>query len=101
MAERMVLQPSSDGSIPIPPIHFPAKAHQRLIRERHALEPDPLIEEKRALASSLKNAWVRKIDRKTAEAIILKYEWLGNVGTADHFFGLYLGQTSGWCRVLR
>ena len=92
MAEQVALQPQDDGSIPIPPTQIPAKAHQRLIRERHALEPDPLIEEKRALAASLKNAWVREINRKKAEEIILKYEWLGNVGTTDHYFGLYFGE---------
>lgn len=92
VAEQMVHQPSGGGSIPTSPTQFPAKAHQRLIRERHAQEPDPRIEEKLALAASLKNAWVREIDRKTAEEIILKYEWLGNVGTADHYFGLYFGE---------
>lgn len=92
VAEQMVHQPSGGGSIPTSPTQFPTKAHQRLIRERHALEPDPLIEEKLTLAASLKNAWVREIDRKAAEEIILKYEWLGNMGTADSYFGLYFGK---------
>jgi hypothetical protein len=92
VAERMVFQPSGDGSIPILPIQNSRKAHQRLIREQHALEPDPLIDEKKALAASLKNAVVREIDRKTAETIILKYEWLGTMGTTDFQFGLYCGE---------
>ena len=90
--ERMVYQPSGGGSIPTPPTQFPAKAHQRLIRELHAQEPDPLIEQKIALAASLKNAWVREIDREAAKKIILKYEWLGNMGTADYYFGLYFDE---------
>jgi hypothetical protein len=44
------------------------------------------------LAASLKNAVVREIDRKTAETIILKYEWLGTMGTTDFQFGLYCGE---------
>jgi hypothetical protein len=68
------------------------KAHQRLIREQQALEFDPLIGEKMRLASSLKNAWVKEIDRKTAEEVILRYEWLGNMGVTDYQFGLYFGE---------
>src|SRR5277367_1624474 len=90
--ERVVHQSSDGGPIPTPPLHFSRKAHQRLIRELHALEPDPLIEEKTALAASLKNAWVREIDRKTAKTIILKYEWLKTMGTTDFQFGLYFGK---------
>jgi hypothetical protein len=90
--ERVVHQPSDGGSIPTSPTQFSRKAHQRLIREHHALEPDPLVEEKTALAASVKNARVREIDRKTAETIILKYEWLGNMGTTDYAFGLYFGK---------
>jgi hypothetical protein len=63
-----------------------------LIREQHALEADPLIEEKMLLAMSLKNAVVRQIDRETAKTIILKYEWLGTMGTTDFQFGLYFGE---------
>jgi hypothetical protein len=91
MAEQVVHQPSDGGSIPTTPIQYSQKAHQRLIRERHALESDPLIDEKKALAASLKNAVVREIDRKTAKTIILKYEWLKTMGTTDFQFGLYFG----------
>lgn len=37
----------------------------------------------------MKNAVVREIDRKTAESVILKYEWLGNMGTSARYFGIY------------
>jgi hypothetical protein len=91
MEERVVHQPSGGGSIPTSPLQLSQKAHQRLIREHHALEPDTLVEQKTALAASMKNARVREIDRKTAAGIILKYEWLGNMGTTDCAFGLYFG----------
>ena len=80
-AEQARLHSLGGGSSPTIPLQNFGKAHQRLIRERHAQEPDPLIVVKKALAASMKNAWVREIDRKTAETIILKYEWLGNMGT--------------------
>ena len=76
----------------IPALQYPSKAHQHLIRERLALEPDPFIEEKRALAASLKNGVVREISKSEAKKIILKYEWLGNMGTTDYAFGLYFGK---------
>jgi hypothetical protein len=63
-----------------------------VIRERLALEPEPLIEEKRAAAESLKNAVVREISKSEAKKIILKFEWLRNMGTTDYAFGLYCGQ---------
>ena len=68
-----------------------SKAHQKHIRDSHANEPDLFIEEKRELAASLKNAWVREIDYQAAQEIILKYEWLGNMGTTRHAFGLFFG----------
>jgi hypothetical protein len=83
--------PADGGSNPTVSLHT-LKAHQRLIRERHALEVDPLIEDKRAAASSMSNAWVREIDNETAKQIILKYEWLGTMGTTDYRFGLYFGE---------
>lgn len=85
------IQLADGGANPTSPLHLPAKAHQRIIREKHALEHDPLINEKRAAASSFRNAWVREVDNETAKTIILKYEWLGTMGTTDHRFGLYFG----------
>jgi hypothetical protein len=69
----------------------PVKAHQRLIRERMARLPEPDIDKKRELASSLDNAEVREIDHKAALEIILQYEWIGNAGTSEYRFGLYFG----------
>ncbi|MGA7791783.1 MAG: hypothetical protein WCA19_02010 [Candidatus Acidiferrales bacterium] len=68
------------------------KSHQRLIREQHAQEYDPLLVEKLALAQSLDSATVREISRADAKTIILKYEWLGNMGCTDFTFGLYFGE---------
>ena len=92
MVEQATIQLPGGGSNPTPSLQYPEKAHQRLIRERHALEPDPLIDEKRALAASLKNGMVREISKSEAKKIILKYEWLGNMGTTDFAFGLYFSK---------
>jgi hypothetical protein len=78
------------GSTPTPSLQY-KKAHQRLIRESHAQEHDPLIEEKKALAVSLKDARVREISNTTAKEVILKYEWLGSMGVTDCAYGLYFG----------
>jgi hypothetical protein len=69
-----------------------AKAHQRIIKEQAALVPEPDEHRKRELASSLANAVVREIDHATAKTIILKYEWLKNMGTTEFSFGLYFGE---------
>ena len=90
--EEQLTQSTGGGSKPTSSLQYAEKAHQRLIRERHAQEEDLLIEEKKALAASLTNAVVREIDRETAKTIILKYEWLGNMGTTDYCFGLYFGE---------
>jgi len=68
------------------------KAHQRVIREKHALQPDPLLAEKTALATSFSNARVEEISYQEAKKVILEYEWLGNMGTTDYSFGLYFGE---------
>ena len=92
MVEQATNQSSGGGSNPTPSLHYPEKAHQRLIRERLALEPDPLIDEKRALAASLKNAVVQEIRKSEAKTFIIQYEWLSNFGTSDFTFGLYFGE---------
>lgn len=68
------------------------KAHQRVIRELMAEQPEPDIGEKRKLASSLKNAIVREISYDEARNLILANEWLGNMGTTEFSFGLYFGE---------
>lgn len=58
-------------------------AHQRLIRaHRAALDP-------RAPAPSLQGYTVELIERAEAEPLILSYEWLGTVGRATIFAGLF------------
>lgn len=58
------------------------KAHQRVIRERQAaLEPRPQMQ-------SLAGCWVEPITREEAEAVILKYEWLGTMGRSVATYGL-------------
>jgi hypothetical protein len=69
-----------------------AKAHQRLIKEQAALVPEPNEQRKRELASSFANAVVREIDYATAKTLILRYEWLKNLGTTEFSFGLYFGK---------
>jgi hypothetical protein len=90
--EQVTNQLPDGGLIPASPLQVSQKAHQRLIREQHALEPDPLIEEKRALAASLRNATVREITHAEAKTVILRYEWLGNMGVTDYAFGLYFAE---------
>ena len=68
------------------------KAHQRLIREREALMPDPLRAEKVRLAQSFDNASVREISHAVGKELIERYEWLGNMGCTDYTFGLYFGE---------
>ena len=89
--EEQLAPPTGGVSIPTSPLHI-QKAHQRLIRERHSQEHDPFLPVKRKLARSFDHATVKEIDRATAESIILKYEWLGTMGTTDYQFGLYFGE---------
>ena len=58
-------------------------AHQRIIREAEALrEPRPIV-------ASLEGYEVGVITKQDAEKIILRYEWLGAIGRASLFAGLY------------
>jgi hypothetical protein len=67
------------------------EAHQHIVLERVAASRDPLLEEKRQLASDLSLAVVREIAREEANPLILQYEYLGNVGSARRFYGLFAG----------
>jgi hypothetical protein len=67
------------------------KCHQRVIRERMAEEPEPDLEEKRRLAADFKNAVVREISYDEARNVILANEWLGNLGTTEHAYGIFFG----------
>jgi hypothetical protein len=64
------------------------KCHQRVIREREALSPEPDEHLKREAAASFENAIVREITRKEAATIISRFEWLKNLGAARWYMGL-------------
>ncbi len=65
------------------------KAHQRVIREREA-ETSP------RKTVDLSTAEVREISFAEARKVILKFEWLGNMGTTERAFGLFLqGELAG------
>lgn len=74
-------------------VDFPTngKAHQRLIRDRNAEQPEPDLDQKLKLAASMDNATVKEIDYDTAKNLILANEWLGNMGTTRYAFGLFFG----------
>lgn len=78
-------------------VDFPAngKAFQRVIRERMAEEPDPLLCEKKTLAADFANATVREISFAEARNLIVSSEWLGNCGTTEWSYGLYFGTHLG------
>lgn len=60
--------------------------YQKRLRDSYLDEPAPVKN------PDLKKARVRPVDRKTAERIILKYEWLGTLGTgAHHHYGIFFG----------
>lgn len=62
------------------------KAHQRRIREKYA-ETEP-----HSIPTDMSTASVREIDYETAKSVILKYEWLGNMGVTARAFGLFFGE---------
>ena len=37
----------------------------------------------------IKNSEIKEIDYQTAKKIILKYEWLGTMGTTQYHYGIY------------
>jgi hypothetical protein len=78
---------------------YPAngKAFQRVIRERMAEQPDPLIAKKLALAADFKNAFVREISLADARNLIVAQEWLGSLGSTEHAFGLFFGEHLAGC----
>jgi hypothetical protein len=73
---------------------FPAngKAFQRVIRERMAEQPDPLLSEKMALAADFKNTSVREISLADARNLVMSAEFLGNLGSSEHAWGLFVGE---------
>ena len=68
------------------------KAFQRVIRERMAKEPDPLLTEKRALAKNFSTASVREVSLEDARNVIVAHEWLGTLGSPEFAYGLFFGE---------
>ena len=64
---------------------MPSKAHQRIIRERHAAaDAGPPI------ASNIGAATVRPITKAEASAIVERFEWLGTMpAVVRHCFGIF------------
>lgn len=73
---------------------YPAngKAFQRVIRERMAEQPDPLLAEKMAIAADFKNAIVREISLEDARNVLVGHEYLGTLGSAEFSYGLFFGK---------
>jgi hypothetical protein len=79
---------------------FPAngKCHQRIVREMMSEQPDPLLNEKLALAADFENATVREISLAEARNLVVAQEWLGNLpGGTEHAFGLFFGDYLAGC----
>lgn len=66
------------------------EAWQYKIRQQKAIEdkPNSFVPEKPKIVD-IKNAIVKEVSRKTAESIILQYEWLGTMGTTNLHNGIY------------
>jgi hypothetical protein len=61
----------------------PIKAWQRKIADKARKTS------KRERLTSLNGAYIGMIEREQAKSIILKFEWLGNIGVANKFVGLF------------
>jgi len=44
---------------------------------------------------SLKKARIKEINRKTAEKVIIEYEWLGDMAITNKFYGIFFGNFCG------
>src|SRR5262249_27661709 len=78
---------------------YPAngKAFQRVIRERMAAQPNPLLPEKMAFAADFKNASVREISLADSRNLIVCFEWLACLGSTEHAFGLFFREYLAGC----
>tara|TARA_R110002012_G_C11460261_1_gene592718 strand:- start:40 stop:789 length:750 start_codon:yes stop_codon:yes gene_type:complete len=68
------------------------KAHQRIIREKIASDEsnDLFSNDWVNINRDIKNAKIKLITNKEAKEIILKYEWLGTMGTSTRFcYGIF------------
>ncbi len=66
-----------------------AKAHQRIIREEIASNPPLSLFPDRPDVIDIKKAIIKEISFETAKKIILRYEWLGTMGTTQLHYGIY------------
>ena len=70
-----------------------SKAHQRIMREKLANEKFDFLplfaDETENINIDIKKAIVKPVNYETAKKIILKYEWLGTMGTTQHHYGIY------------
>jgi len=75
------------------------KAHQRIIRERRAAEDadvDLFGRWWQGINVDIRKADVREVSYETAEAIILKYEWLGTMpAIVRHCYGIFFDGCCG------
>ncbi len=71
-----------------------AKAWQRQIREQKEKEYKG-YKFWLDIDLSLRNAVVKKIDRVTAEKIILEYEWLGDMAITNRYYGIFFDNFCG------
>ena len=69
------------------------KAHQKIIREKmeeKGYNYFPLFpNESKPKDINIKEAIVKPVSYDTAKKIILKYEWLGTMGTTQHHYGIF------------
>ena len=68
------------------------KAHQRLIREKISKEEshDLFGRYWETIDININKAIVKPVTNEQAEHIILKYEWLGSMGTSTRYcYGIY------------
>jgi len=67
------------------------KAHQRIIREKkenEKFENNLFGEYYKEINVDISKSVVMEVNRKTAEKIILEYEWLGTMGTTNLYYGI-------------
>lgn len=70
-------------------------AWQRQLRDRYLLEGTPPVPD-----LTLKHGVVRRVRRRIAAQIILKYEWLGTMAQTGYHYGLFFGPyCAGVCCV--
>ena len=70
------------------------RAWQKALRDEYLHEGTPDVDLR------LKGAKVRRVSRKMAERVILKYEWLGTMGNSGLHYGIFFGDyCAGVCCV--